>query len=174
MTIIARALAVAFPATGTHAEALAAARDADADREALKSIIRTTRTPKGSTSMSNVATIPHLPAADDADREIRKLMATANAAAESTGETFRKAMQQITEAQSREIDRLRKIVADISKDRPRKIVSLTACKMRSDSGHEADAIVGVANDGTIWSADKWLTAWERCADLPQPSEELDR
>lgn len=170
MTIIARALAVAFPATGPHAEALAAARDAEADRDTLKAlIVSTMKAPPMSAQ-----TIAHLPVDDAADRQIARLMQTASAAAESTGETFRKAMQQITEAQSREIDRLRKIVADISKERPRKIVSITSCRMKADHGGDADAVVAVASDGTVWTGDKWLTTWDRAADLPQPDAELDR
>ena len=169
MNRLARIIGAAFPVTDPRAIADAKARDAEADRATLETM--QTRT---GIRMNNVATIPHKPIDDQADQAIARLMQQATAAAESTGETFRKAMQQIVETQSREIDRLRKVVADISKERPRKIVSIASCKMKSDHGGDVDAVVATATDGTVWRGDRWISGWTRAADLPQPDSELGK
>ena len=81
-------------------------------------------------------------------------------------------MRKIVELQSSEIERLRAIVQDFSKDRPRRIVSLTS---RTDNNGRARGVIAVASDGTIWTGehiDSARAAWHRVEDLPQPAAEL--
>lgn len=175
MNRLARIFGAAFPVSDHRAIADAKTRDAEADRAALTILAESSPVKGIAKIMSNVATIPHRPLDDGADQQIAALMSKATAAAESTGETFRKAMQQIVETQSREIERLRAIIEDVARDRPRKIVQLASVTIEREKVQH-HRLAAVANDGTMWTlGQQWpdyTPGWERLADLPQPDAGL--
>lgn len=108
------------------------------------------------------------------DAAIARHMIDADAAASQTGANFRESMRKITDLQSAEIERLRAIVADVTAERPRKLISITGVQVQGDGEPRPRArIVGLANDGSLWTGNAWGRDWERCADLPQATDELN-
>jgi hypothetical protein len=80
-------------------------------------------------------------------------------------------MRALVETQSREIERLRAVIADMAKERPRKLISVT--QMRAEfNGQVMDYVFAIANDGTHWRCDRHGRDWTRLADLPQPDSVL--
>ena len=108
------------------------------------------------------------------DAEIAKHMAAADAAATQNGASFRQSMQAIVDLQSAEIERLRAIVADVTANRPRRLIGIAAIQVQGEGETRPRArIVGLANDGTLWTGSAWGRDWERCDDLPQATDELN-
>ncbi|MEE3502749.1 hypothetical protein [Acidiphilium acidophilum] len=115
-----------------------------------------------------------MPHTETTDAAIARHMIDADAAANSTGASFRESMRKISELQSGEIERLRAIVADVTAERPRKLISITGVQVQGDGEPRPRArIVGLANDGSLWTGNAWGRDWERCADLPQATDELN-
>jgi hypothetical protein len=157
MAWLGRLLADGFPADRKSRFRQFDAAETAADQRALENII--------GKSMAHTETT---------DAAIARHMADADAAASQTGASFRAAMQRIVETQSREIERLRAIVADLTAERPRRLISIAAVQIQGEGETRPRArIVGLANDGTLWTGTAWGRDWERGADLPQATDEIN-
>lgn len=157
MAWLGRLLADSFPADRRGRLHLIAAAETGADHRALETI-------KGK-SMAHTETT---------DAAIARHMIDADAAASQTGANFRESMRKITDLQSAEIERLRAIVQDATAERPRRLISITGVQVQVEGETRPRArIVGLANDGSLWTGNAWGRDWDRCADLPQATDELN-
>lgn len=156
LTLIGRA----FPQSVTHHHHAAALETEAGDRLALANMI-----PKRNNPMTTLSINAEV------DTEIARHVAAADAAANSTGASFRDSMRKITELQSAEIERLRAIISDISKDRPRKPISVAN---RIDDNGRSRGAVAVCNDGTIWHTDGEgrHASWAQFPAIPQAADQL--
>ncbi|MGC9271843.1 hypothetical protein [Acidiphilium sp.] len=158
MSRIARLFASAFPSVRgsiTTDPQHAARRDRIDDSLALDKIVR-------KSTMTTDA---------EADAIIARHRATAERAATEGGKSFRDAMTAACDSQAEEIDRLRAIIRDMSAERPRRLISITALTINGSAGARSE-LIGVAGDGTIWNGGQRGDSWRRIADLPQGADEL--
>lgn len=124
-------------------------------------------------------TLEHRGSADEIDDKIRRELATADAAANATGQTFRDSMRKVSEIQAAEIDRLRAVIAEYSKARPRVPVALAPFRRDiagSQTGQPNDHILAICNDGTLWqyAASYKDSTWTPFPEIPQISDELEK